>query len=101
MEIPSIAPTLVDKAKMKFSEHSWMDFGTVNLDQDPPAKYHGRYDKSLGYSTGSSEEAQTQQLLVGSTQAQPKGQPSSGTLQDKSMISTVVYKLIEEYGDSC
>ena len=21
-----------------------MEFGTVNLDQDPPAKYHGRYD---------------------------------------------------------
>lgn len=21
-----------------------MDFGTVNLDQDPPAKYQGRYD---------------------------------------------------------
>lgn len=40
----SIAPTLVDKAKKKFSEYSWMDFGTVNLDQDPPPKYHGRYD---------------------------------------------------------
>ncbi|KAI4234156.1 MAG: hypothetical protein LQ349_003972 [Xanthoria aureola] len=38
-----IAPTLVETAKMKFSEYSWMDFGTVNLDQDAPAKYHGRY----------------------------------------------------------
>ncbi|KAL8770525.1 MAG: hypothetical protein Q9209_003781 [Squamulea sp. 1 TL-2023] len=39
-----IAPTLVDKARQKFSEYSWMDFGTLNLDRDPPTKYYGRYD---------------------------------------------------------
>ncbi|KAL8898519.1 MAG: hypothetical protein Q9192_002045 [Flavoplaca navasiana] len=164
-----IAPTLVDKAKKKFCEYSWMDFGTVNLDQDPPTKYHGRYDiviatnvvhatkdlvasttrmksllkdggficlsqitkvivwhnivfgllpgwwsftdgrsyalqsaeewmavfrkagfESTGYSTGPSEEARTQQLLIGSTRAQPKERPSSGLSQGDSTISTVV-----------
>ncbi|KAL8729519.1 MAG: hypothetical protein Q9166_004691 [cf. Caloplaca sp. 2 TL-2023] len=39
-----IAPTLVDKARQRFSEYSWMDFGTLNLDQDPPATYLGKYD---------------------------------------------------------
>ena len=171
-----IAPTLVEKARKKFSEYShWMDFRTMNLEQDPPVTYHGRYDivigtnvvhatrdlvastsrmKSLlkdggficlseitkvidwhnivfgllpgwwsfndgrnyalqseeewmkvfekagfeatGYSTGPSEEAKTQQLLVGSTRAQQKGQPSSGMSQDSSMISTVVYKHVDD-----
>lgn len=60
--------------------------------------------ESMGYSTGSSEEAQAQQLLVGSTQAQQKEQPSSSTLQDESMISTVVYKLVDDteiHADIC
>ena len=52
--------------------------------------------ESMDYSTGSSEEAQTQQLLVESTQAQQEEQPSSGTLQNEYMISTVVYKLVDD-----
>ncbi|KAL9635690.1 MAG: hypothetical protein Q9204_002529 [Flavoplaca sp. TL-2023a] len=171
----SIAPTLVDKAKKKFSGYSSMDFGTVNLDQDPPIKYHGRYDiviatnvvhatkdlvasssrmksllkdggficlseitkvidwhnivfgllpgwwsftdgrsyalqsaeewmtvfkkpgfESKGYSTGPSEEAKTQQLLIGSTRAQSKERPSSGLSQGDSTISTVVYKSVDD-----
>ncbi|KAL8751877.1 MAG: hypothetical protein Q9199_006133, partial [Rusavskia elegans] len=170
-----IAPTLVDKAKKKFSEYSCMDFRTMNLDQDPPAKYHGRYDivvatnvvhatkdlvastsrmksllkdggficlseitkvidwhnivfgllpgwwsftdgrtyalqsaeewmkvfkkagfESMGYSTGPSEEAETQQLLVGSPRTQQKERPSNGISQGDSTMSTVVYKLIDD-----
>ncbi|KAL8777970.1 MAG: hypothetical protein Q9213_007622 [Squamulea squamosa] len=170
-----IAPTLVDKARQHFSEYSWMDFGTLNLDRDPPSKYHGRYDiviatnvvhatkdlvvstlrlKSLlreggficlseitkvidwhnivfgllpgwwsfidgrkyalqsaeewmkvfekagfvtrGYSTGPNEEAKTQQLLIGSTRAEPKEQTWDRTSQGDSMISTVVYKTVDD-----
>ncbi|KAL8820375.1 MAG: hypothetical protein Q9223_001397 [Gallowayella weberi] len=42
-----IAPTLVDKAKQKFSSYSWMDFRTLNLDQDPPTACLGQYDVVL------------------------------------------------------
>ncbi|KAL8998311.1 MAG: hypothetical protein Q9169_002625 [Polycauliona sp. 2 TL-2023] len=170
-----IAPTLVDKARKKFSEYAWMDFGTMNLDQDPPVKYRGRYDiviatnvvhatkdlvasasrlKSLlreggficlseitktidwhnivfgllpgwwsftdgrtyalqsaeewmtvfkkagfvstGYSTGPSEEAKTQQLLVGSTRARQKHSSCSDVLQDVSTMNTVVYKVVDD-----
>lgn len=152
-----------------------MDFRTMNFDQDPPAKYHGRYDivvatnvvhatkdlvastsrmksllkdggficlseitkvidwhnivfgllpgwwsftdgrtyalqsaeewmkvfkkagfESMGYSTGPSEEAKTQQLLIGSTRTQQEERPSSGISQGDSTMSTVVYKLIDD-----
>lgn len=52
--------------------------------------------ESMDYFTGSSEEAETQQLLGASTQAQQKEQPSNGTSQNEFMISTVVYKLVDD-----
>ncbi|KAL8803017.1 MAG: hypothetical protein Q9182_003443 [Xanthomendoza sp. 2 TL-2023] len=42
-----IAPTLVDKARQKFSSYSWMDFRTLNLDLDPPTTCLGQYDVVL------------------------------------------------------
>lgn len=39
-----VAPTLVDKARQRFSGYSWMDFRTLNLDQDPPTIMQGQYD---------------------------------------------------------
>ncbi|KAL8699113.1 MAG: hypothetical protein Q9224_001556 [Gallowayella concinna] len=170
-----VAPTLVDKAKQKFSAYSWMDFRTLNLDQDPPSGCLGQYDvvlatnvvhatkdlvasttrmksllkaggficlseitkvidwhnivfgllpgwwsftdgrtyalqsaeewmsifkkagfESTGYSTGSSPEAKTQQLLIGSTIARQEKSAPFGASKDDPVISTVVYKTVSE-----
>ncbi|KAL8971451.1 MAG: hypothetical protein Q9197_003267 [Variospora fuerteventurae] len=39
-----VAPTLVDKARKTFAHYSWMDFATLDLEQDPPVALQGGYD---------------------------------------------------------
>ncbi|KAL9030654.1 MAG: hypothetical protein Q9196_001241 [Gyalolechia fulgens] len=39
-----VARTLVDKARTTFSKYPWMDFETLDLEQDPPTELHGKYD---------------------------------------------------------
>ncbi|CAO1599078.1 hypothetical protein XANCAGTX0491_002824 [Xanthoria calcicola] len=84
MGLPSIAPTLVETAKMKFSEYSWMDFGTVNLDQDAPAKYHGRYDIVIAMNV-----VHATKDLVASTSAM-KYLPKNGGIICLSEITKVI-----------
>ncbi|KAL8946954.1 MAG: hypothetical protein Q9222_006719, partial [Ikaeria aurantiellina] len=163
-----VAPTLVDKARKTFGKFEWMDFRTLDLEQDQPTELRGKYDfiiatnvvhatsnlvasvcrmkallkeggficlsemtknidwhnlvfgllpgwwcfndgrdyalqsaeawmdvfqkagfKSYGYSTGTSEEANTQQLLVASMKA-PKKMVKPGC-----QIRTVVYKSVD------
>lgn len=43
-----ISPKLVKSAKTKFSMHSWMDFQTLNLEEDPLPSLQGKYDIVLG-----------------------------------------------------
>ncbi|KAL8898075.1 MAG: hypothetical protein Q9207_006891 [Kuettlingeria erythrocarpa] len=42
-----VAPTLVDKARKNFSQYAWMDFATLDLEQDPPSALLGKYDVVL------------------------------------------------------
>ncbi|KAL8715419.1 MAG: hypothetical protein Q9220_000753, partial [cf. Caloplaca sp. 1 TL-2023] len=39
-----VAPTLVDKARKNFQGSEWMDFQTLDLEQDPPVELRGKYD---------------------------------------------------------
>lgn len=43
-----ISPKLVKAAKLKFSMHSWVDFQTLNLEEDPLPSLQGKYDIILG-----------------------------------------------------
>ena len=43
-----ISPKLVKAAKAKFSTHSWMEFQTLNLEDDPPPSLQGKCDIVLG-----------------------------------------------------
>lgn len=42
-----VAPTLVDKARKTFSQYAWMDFATLDLEQDPPSALLSKYDVVL------------------------------------------------------
>lgn len=43
-----VSPKLVKSAKATFSMHSWMDFQTLNLEDDPLPSLQGKYDIVLG-----------------------------------------------------
>lgn len=43
-----ISPKLVKSAKATFSMHSWMDFQTLNLENDPLPSLQGKYDIVIG-----------------------------------------------------
>ncbi|KAL8754939.1 MAG: hypothetical protein Q9184_004954 [Pyrenodesmia sp. 2 TL-2023] len=170
-----VAPTLVDKARKTFSEYSWMNFATLDLEQDPPAALRGKYDmviatnvvhatsnlvastrriksilrdggfmclseitkiiewhnlvfgllpgwwcfndgrsyalqsaeewmevfrkagfKAVSYSRGPSAEAESQQLLIGSTKTCKQADPPPARLNGGSRVHTVVYKTIDD-----
>ncbi|KAL8721637.1 MAG: hypothetical protein Q9225_001726 [Loekoesia sp. 1 TL-2023] len=39
-----VGPTLVDKARKAFSKYPWMDFETLDLEQNPSESLQGKYD---------------------------------------------------------
>ena len=43
-----ISPKLVKAAKGRFSKYTWMDFQTLNLEEDPLPSMQGKYDIVLG-----------------------------------------------------
>ncbi|KAL8919581.1 MAG: hypothetical protein Q9208_006698 [Pyrenodesmia sp. 3 TL-2023] len=170
-----VAPTLVDKARKTFSEYSWMDFATLDLEKDPPTALRGKYDmviatnvvhatsnlvastrrirsllrdggfmclseitktiewhnlvfgllpgwwcfndgrsyalqsaaewmevfskagfESVAYSTGTSAEAESQQLLIGSTRACKQPNLPSVQANGGHRVRTVVYKTVDD-----
>lgn len=173
-----VGPTLVEKARKTFSKYPWMDFETLDLEQDPSGLLQRRYDvviatnvvhatsdlvastrrlrsllrnggficlseitkvidwydlvfgllpgwwcfndgrsyalqsaeewmevfrkagfESTAYSTGSSEEANSQQLLIGSARAggcETRSLYSAPSPDGKFQVQTVVYKTVDD-----
>ena len=68
-----ISPSLVKGAKTKFAKYPWIEFQTLNLENDMPAQLKGRYDIVIGTNCVHATTNKTKTITRLKTLLNPKG----------------------------